>query len=506
LKTKHGARLLTIITIVAVSGLQAFASPPAPMETWKSMMSQGELSETKHNYAEAIQCFKEASAFAERNNLPGWCWEMSTCREAADEVQVNLITTANANCDRLIASVEKEKAHKALHADLEVWILNLANAYQAHVEPQTREQCLLKLCQINKVLYGENNKEYKNARTLLGKYYENGQAVKAAQIQTSSDEDGIRHAEVNSDPLQRGFNLNQLALHCRMTGELDRAKVADLQLVKMAKTYPQIADGLTTYYSSLGTIEMAHGNISESKGYFAKALKEAAKVRGNKHREQVAIASLSTLVQSVKSDKNQAFPNLAGDELTELLSVQQAISADPRGQYTLQRLLSETLYQEHKFEESEKHMVRAIEIAKLPNSNVEKDISGLYMKLALNRVSRKQMPKANEYFAKALDSEKNKIGFNATQVLVFWGGLAVEQKYDLDLAAEKLNTAIKQALALSPAERGTLLADALWGLRAVNYYKGNHEAERLLGLRVNDEVKLQRQLHTNLGPNFFHFL
>jgi len=508
LRTKNLKAALALAVTAATFGLQAFAAPQTAIDEWKTTMSRGDLSETKHDHRNAIRAFREAVSLAETQKLPDKYLTTALCRQTGSEVRLNLNTHAqsDSDCERLMSLVKAQKANKTLDPDTEVWVLDLANAYQANETPSTRENCLLKLCLITKTLYGENNKEYKNARTLLGKYYENGQAIKAAEIQTSGDEDRIRQAEINSDPLQRGFNLNQLALHCRVTGELDRAKIADLQLVKMAKTYPQIADGLPTYYASLGTIEMAQGNLAQGKSYFAMAIKECSKFKGNKKKEGLATGSLKALIETVKTDKNPQIPNLAGDELGQLLAVQQAISSDPRGQYTLNRLLGGVLQEEHKFEESDKHMERAIEIAKLPVSMVSNDIPGLYMQLATSQVARGQIEKSNETFAKALAAVPNKTGFDATRILIFWGGLAAEQKR-FPLAVEKLNLALKNAEGLPAQKRGTLLIDALHGLAAAAIYRHAKENElRPILLRRYDEVQLQRKINSGLGPDFFQQL
>jgi tetratricopeptide (TPR) repeat protein len=490
---------------LASFGLASFASAPASMDNWKSIMSRGDLYQVQHNHASAILSYREAAAFAAQNNLPANCSEMAICREAAVEVQSSLIAQANANCDKLMVLVAREKANKTLDPDLEVWVLNLANAYQANLDPHTREQCLQKLCLINRVLYGENNKEYKNAKALLGKYYEHDQPLRAARIQTTVDQDGALQAEKNSDPMTQGFMLNQLAMHSRMTGDLERAKKADLQLLEMAKIHPQIADGLPTYYASLGTIELAQGNVAGSKSYFARAIKEGSKIRGNKKKEAVVSPSLSALVDSVKTDKDSKFPNLAGDELTQLLAVQRAVSAEPRAQYTLNRLLGEVLQEEHKFEESEKHIERAIEIAKLPRSMVDRDIPGLYMQLATYQAARGQIAKSNELFAKAFAEESNKTGFDATRILVYWGGLA-NNRSDFTLAEEKLGLAIKQAKALPRAQRGTLLLDALFGSIPAKQKKGELKEVQQIWVEIVAEQSFQRTLNSGFGPNFFHRL
>lgn len=506
MKTKYGAKIKTAIGLVAIFGLQAFAAPGTPMDTWKSMISDGELQEAGRNHTKSIQSYEQAATFAQQNRLPARCFEMALCRQTAVEVLANLIPRANAHCDKLMALIAQEKANKTLDADLEVWVLNLANAYQAHTDPQTREQCLLKLSQINKVLYGDKNREYKMGQELLGNYYQKNQTdqtsqLKAAQIQITKDEDRLKQAEQASDPFSKGYFLNDLASLYRTTGQLDRAKSADLELIKMAKTNPQIADGLVGYYASLGSIEFAQGNVSQGKTYFDLAAKQGLKIKGNKQKVAIASVALDGLTKSAKSNKSDA-----STLLKELLSVQEAVSADPRGQYTLHRMLSEVLQEEHKYDESDTHLERAIEIAQLPASLVEKDISGLYMKLALNRASRPgQMDKANAAFAKALECEKDKTGYQAALINLYWGAKARENG-QFALATDKLNVALKDAQALGPEKRGTILADALIIVSAVQKHDGKDKEVPITVQKSTDEIQLQKRLGTKLGPDWFHRL
>jgi hypothetical protein len=492
--------------VAVLFGLQAFAESTSQIEQWKNIISQGELLETNHDHIKSIQLFQQAGNFAVNNKLPGKYFETALCRQAAVEVQANMLARANPDCDRLMALIAREKTNNTLDPELEVWVLNLANAYQARTEPQTREQCLLKLSQINKVLYGDKHREYKMGQELLGKYYQNNQTdqtsqLKAAQIQITADEDGLKQAEQASDAFRKGYFLNDLASRYRTTGQLDRAKAADLELVKMSKVYPQIADGLVGYYASLGSIEIAQHNVSQGKTYFDLAIKQASKIKGNKQKEAIAIAALDTLAKSVKPNKNDA-----STELKELLSVQEAVSTDPRGQYTLHRLLASILEQEKQFDEAECHMERAIEIANLPTSMVKKDVPALYTQLATSQVARGQIAKSNETFAKAFAALPDKTGFEATRILIFWGGLAAEQNRD-SLAEEKLSLALKNAEVLSPEKRGTLLIDALHGLAAVGIHKHAREAElRPFLLRRYSEIQLQRKINSGLGPDFFQRL
>jgi hypothetical protein len=430
--------------------------------------------------------------------IPSSCFETSLCRLTADEVSANMILEANADCDKLLIRIEKEQATKTLDADLEVWIQNLANAYQANTNPRTREQCLLKLAQINKVLYGNKHQEYKNSQTLLGKYYENGQAGKAAQIQISTDEDGIMQADHDKDPFKKGYFLNDLALKCRLVGRLGRAKEANLELVKMAKQYPGIADGLVNYYSALGTIELAQGNRIEGQNYFDKALKECQKLANSRQKVALASASLKALADAVKAEKN---PYVV-DELKELLVVQRALSSDLRNQYALLRCLSEVLSSGNKPDEACKYLTQSIAIAQRPKSSAAQDIPDLWMHIGLIRDSQLKPTEANQAFANALNAETEKHGFHETKVLVFWGGLALQHN-NLKLAYEKLSTAAKQAEVLPRATRGTLLIDSLYAMCMINIREKNLKANQENMAKLIPEIKEQQALNTNLGPNFW---
>lgn len=466
------------------------------------MISQGELQEAGRNHVKSMQSYEQAAQFAQQNHLPPRCYEMALCRQAAAEVQANLIARANTHCDQLMPLIAKEKANKTLDPDLEVWVLNLANAYQANLTPQTREQCLLRLSQINKVLYGEKNSEFKNSQAALGKYYsqsgQNSQTLKAAEIQISNDEDGIKKAERDNDPFRRGYFLNDLALKCRLTGRLGRAKEANLELVKMARQYPAVADGLVNYYSALGTIDLAQGNFSEGQSYFNKAIKECQKLRGNKTKTDLALTYLNALVDTIKTDKN---PYVV-DSLKQLLAVQQALSTDPRAQYAVLRLLADVLASENKADEACKYFTQTITIAQRPNSMVAQDVSELWMRIGLIKDSQLKPVEANEAFTNALNAETDKVGFHATKVLLYWGGLALQHN-NPKFAYEKLTAAAKQAEALPKATRGTLLLDSLYAMCMIDIREKNLKANQENMAKLIPEIKEQQALNTNLGPNFW---
>ncbi|HEY9684276.1 MAG TPA: hypothetical protein V6C86_22040 [Oculatellaceae cyanobacterium] len=501
MKAKHEARTATALVIAAFFGLQAFAEPRTSLDIWKSMMSEAQAAETNHESKIAIQTYAQAASYAEKTSLPAHCSDTSLCRKTAAEVRAGLIPQANADCDKLMSHVAKELAIKALDPDLEVWIQDLANAYQSNTNPQTREQCLLKLSQINKVLYGEKNQEYKNSRAALGKFYsqsgQSSQARKAAEIQISTDEDGIKQAERDKDTFKKGFYLNDLALKCRLTGRLSRAKEANLELVKMAKQYPAIADGLVNYYSGLGTIELAQGNFAEGQSYFSKAITECQKLRGSKIKVTLAVASLNVLVEAVKSDKS---PYVA-DSLKQLLAIQQALSTDPQLQYSIVRALAEVLSAESKSDEACKYFMQAISIAQR-QKGYAKELSDLWMHVGLIRDSQLKSVEANEAFANAINAESDKVGFNATKILLIWGGMSFQHN-NPKFAYEKLSLAAKQAEALPKATRGTLLIDSLYAMCQINILEKNLKANSANMAKLIPEIKEQQALNTNLGPNFW---
>jgi tetratricopeptide (TPR) repeat protein len=382
----------------------------------------------------------------------------------------------------------------------------LANAYQADENKTTRENSLLKLCMINKVLYGESNKEYRNARMLLGKFYEHGQTVKAAQIQSVPEAASVKQAEHSSDPMARASMLSQLALHDKIAGKLDEAKTAELQLLEITKTNPGVADGIPAYYAYLGSIALVQNNEPESNGYFAKAIKACSKFKGNKQKEVIVTGLLSRLVDSVKFDRNPQIPDLEVKELKQLSSVQGQMKTVPDGQYAILRALADALSRENKPDEACKCLTQAIAVAAArPKGMIAKDIPDLWMHIAMIRNGQKRTADANEAFSHALASETDKASFHATKVLVFWGGLALERN-DLGLATEKLRAAAEKAQHLPIATRGTLLIDSLYGLNMMGIRNHNPEIEKSCTFKLIPEIKTQIALNSNLGPNFWQKL
>ncbi len=468
-------------------------------------MSQADLFETKHSYAQAIQSFGEAVRLSETRKLPAKYLTTALCRRTSSEVRLNLIPQADADCDRLMRLLTDQKANHTLDPDTEVWILDLANTYQAHEDPNTREDCLLKLCLINKTLYGENNREYRNARTLLGKFYEQGQTVKAARIQSDNEEAAIRHSEMASDPATRASILSRLALHDKIAGKLDEAKKVELQLLEIAKTTAGVADGIPAYYAYLGCISLVQNREAESRDYIVKSIKACSKVRGYKPREDAVYGLLNGLIDSIKFDKNPHVTNLASKELKELLSVEQAVSNIPERQYGTLRMLADTLSAEGKPDEACEYLKKAIALASRPKSPVASDLSDLWMRIALIRNGQGKATDANAAFTRALVVEQEKTGFHATKVLVFWGGLAY-QREDLALASEKLSVAVKQAEAIPLEKRGTLLIDPLYGLCMIKIRAKDLKANQELMSKLIPEINQQIALNNNLGPNFWNKL
>jgi hypothetical protein len=506
LSTKRLIGVLCLIIHTVTFGSQAFATSLSTVEAWKTTMSQGDLYETKHEHLKAIQSFGVAVSMAEGEKLPAKYLTTALCRKTESELRQNLVNRANQDCDQLMSLVQLQKTNHTLDPDTEVWVLDLANAYQAHEAPDTRESCLLKLCMINKVLYGENNKEYRNARALLGKYYELGQTVKAAQIQSVSEAAVANQAKQSSaDPMGQAATLNQLALHNKIAGKLEEAKIAELRLLDIAKTNPGVADGTPAYYACLGCIALIHDKKQESQDYFSKSAKACSKLKSNKQKQVIVTGLLSRLADSVKFDKNPQIPDLASKELRQLLILQQTLSDVPEGQIGILGTLAEALSNEHKLDEACECLSQSIALAARQKASIAQLIPELYMHLAQIRGSQKRTVEMNEAFSHALKAETDKVGFHATKVLVFWGCITLECN-NLKLASEKLNLAAKQADALPVKDRGTLLIDSLYGLRAISVLNHDKKKETSLVLKLIPEINAQIALNSNLGPNFWHRL
>ncbi len=123
----------------------------------------------------------------------------------------------------------------------------------------------------------------------------------------------------------------------------------------------------------------------------------------------------------------------------------------------------------------------------------------------MTRVLSGETELACKSFDQALKAEKDPNGFHASLVL-FWWGNTLNTKGHIPEALQKLNIALSNTSALKPKERKTLLADILQLLASIDSRYGNGKQTESLVQRSQDEIRLQRQLHSEAYPDYYHRL
>ncbi len=236
----------------------------------------------------------------------------------------------------------------------------------------------------------------------------------------------------------------------------------------------------------------------EGKDYYSKALKAASKVSDVK-----AVMSYLDLLVADANSENQF--TLSETELNQILAVQQCISKDTRYQYWTMRALHWSLSSQNKYKESSDYLQRALAVVQNNKNFVPKDLSDLHLQLGMTNAYNHQMEKANQEFTKSLELDKDQNGFHYAMILFLWGHRLIDGG-QIPQASEKLSLALKKANNLSAAKRGTLRADALTLLANIQRQSGNKVEAEKLERESSEEVKVQKQLGSKLGPDFFHRL
>ncbi len=494
------------LTVLAFTfSLRVFAS--TPVQAWQLAMTDADSSQSVGEHDHAMQSFKGATDLAEKQKLPAKYVAIPLCGLIEEEVLCSQIEPAEANLEKLVSLIKAQS--KALLPDPQVngRISSLADTYQDHQTPKTREICLKNACLLKMIMFGESDKHCSDCMSTLANYYvERGRIDDAVRVMMAIERAKSKTPGKKSASTAVGELLNLMAITNRGEHHYDLSNQLELAVIKLAKANSSdLNTGLPAFYTLLGMNAVAQGNSGDGKSYFAKAIKECRSVRSSNNK-RFANQYIQLLVQSANSD-GQAGKKWANAEveLKQILAVQQALSPDPRTQYGTLNLLGNIFDAEGKHSESEKCLTRAIAIARLPNSFVEQDVPELYMRMALSRARQKNMKMANESFNEALKAEKDKNGFQSTLVLLYWGCMARDNE-QFSLASDKLNMALKMASALPASKRGTLLADILIMLNAVEKHYG-HTAKALALLQQSSkEIALQKASHFKLGPDFFHRL
>lgn len=472
------------------------------MERWDALIVEGQTRQAKHDFLGAIRDYGLAAHLCEIEPLPAKCLPIALCRLAMAEILSNQIDAAEDHFNKVITVIKAQKVAHTLHQDVFNWLVDLAEKYQSHEFPKTRETCLKHACQLKALAFGSTHKETVSCLQLLVNYYlEQGQVGKAVSIITTVV--AAQEKTVGKNPNTLGLMLNQLAIDCKTKHKYDQAKQLELHVIDLARLNSSILKcGLPAFYSFLGMNSLCQGKSTESKQYFAHSIKECRTIK-TEQEKLFARPFIELLVESTKADLNKEHGRIAELELLRLLEIERKISTDQRWQYSACSLMAETL----RGQNDDKHMGayylnRAIVIARLPNSYVEKDLPDLYMRLAMRQGS---LEKASAAYATALSLEKDKVGFHTTLVL-YWWGVAYGDRHQYSIAIEKWNMALANARAIASDKRGTLVADTLSQIAMAERRLDKAPLATSLDEQSAAEIQLQKKLKSKLGPDIFHRL
>jgi hypothetical protein len=476
----------------------------APLDRWHTLVADGASNESKGEHETAIGSFALAAAEAEKSKLPVKFLEIALCRQTEVEILANRVAKAEPHYERLVSLVKADKLSGSLDPEVGVWLVDLADTYQARLNPKIREDCLKHACQLKSMTFGGAHHECTDCLMQLARYYfehdrlDNG--VKTLETILS-----VKSKTIGNDPSALGNMLNFLAIGYKNQHRYDLAEQLESFVIKMtSENTPTLQAGLPAFYLLLGMNSLSQNKNVKAKESFAIAVKECSRIKGTQQKE-IAKSYLSLLIQPAQTDMDDHKLAVSETDFKQLLAVQRRLFKDPREQYGPLTFLGHILDGEHKYSEGEACTKQAIAIARLPNSCVEKDLPELYMRLATYQSFHRTLEESNKTYADALRSEKDPTGFHATYVLFWWGWSLKEHKL-FPQSIEKLNLAVKNAHALPPEKRGTLLADSLAILSTDQAQTGNLDQAKRTTQDSIIEIEVQRKLNTKLGPDFFHRL
>jgi tetratricopeptide (TPR) repeat protein len=391
----------------------------------------------------------------------------------------------------------------------QVFMVNLkelANGYERKWNRYHDQKCLEHSIELLQVASGDNDaKSCELMITLAQIYVTQGELKKATDLLRQAV--SISEKRFGKNPNGLPDMLDRFARDCEKKKNYGAAEQLELEAIKSTKASPGASQiHVPAYFEFLATNNIAQEKNSwTAKLYHDRALSDYAKLKTQKDKEsaQQFVGLLVDLIQAEKCKNSFHQPEA---QLRELLSLQLAISSDPRCEYGTYNVMSTILEKSGNYQESEKCLLRTIEIAKLPHSCEEKDVPDLYLRLALLRWDKPgRMRDAERAFGEALAAEPDKNGFHSGLVLLYWGCKLRESGSYIE-ASEKLETALQKGLKLPPEKRGTLVADSLLVLSAVAGQLGNEREKQSLFDQSAAEVRLQKRLNPRpgAGPDFFH--
>src|SRR5262249_34063257 len=149
--------------------LEAFGLPY--MARWQALMDDGPAQQAKGNYDNAIKAFNLAANLADREKLPPKCLPLALCRLTQVEVLSDHYDLAEMHFQRLTKLVKAQKQTGNLDPDVGVWLVDLADTYQARQNPKVRESCLRNACLLKSLTFGGQHRECTDCLMVLAHLY-----------------------------------------------------------------------------------------------------------------------------------------------------------------------------------------------------------------------------------------------------------------------------------------------------------------------------------------------
>ena len=439
-----------LYTLIAASQLEVCATP---IEDWQKITLDGSARKLDGQYDAALQLYTKALNFAENNKLPPKCLPISLCRLAGVEVLTSKIAEADQHFHRIVDIIRQQKEAGTLDPQVVFWVSALSDEYLGNKLPKTRETCLRHACCLKALIYNDSNKECLGCLNKLADYYiEQGNTDQAIHYLMIIEK--IIETKSGKDPDRLGDRLHHAAIFSETNHKYEQAKKLELAVIELAKkSSGYLNAGLPAFYNFLSLSAYIQNKITESKEYYQMALDSCPKIKNSRKKEFMLHA-----VQYFHSPNYEKISWAMKEfELKQQLKLIKAMSNGLEWQYIPYNLLHTVLAKEGKSDESEKYLLKAIAAAKVPGTFWVKDLSQLYLDLAISKGFKKQMSEANQAFINAVKSEVDKNGLHPISIL-YWWGLCLQYNKQYPLAFEKLNLALKKVKAFPPEARGMQLA------------------------------------------------
>jgi tetratricopeptide (TPR) repeat protein len=474
----------------------------APTNDWQLLILQGRNAEEARNYADSIRTFSKALTLAETRNLAPKCVPISLCRQIRSELLSGQIARAEPLFNRVVNLAEKQKRDKTFDPEVGIWMADVADTYLAKKTGAYSALCIKHSNTLKMLAIDVTKKEYADSLISLARLYvESGQIDEGVRIFARVESINSSNTGKNQLP----YTLYQEAIRCKILRKFDYAERLELIAMKRSSAGSQVSlsAAIPAHYCLISMCSLAEGKDEQANHWSAMAIKEVKRITPL-HDKQLAKSYLSTLMPCVKSDEMHNQLRLAESEYKLLVKVQEALFPDdPRQLYGTMALLTDTLANEHKYPEWERQLKKTVAIALLPQSCVEKDLPDLYMRLGMAQAFQNKIDLAGGTFTRALELDGSNNQFHSSLTLLWWGFL-LSGKKSYSQAEDKLTQSLNIARALPPQRRGTVAADALQILSIIRLQSGKKKEAQSLVEQSIAEIKLQKEIHSKLGPDIYH--